>query len=187
MEIVSSSVYVGPNIYSRQPLVRLTVDLRRRADRPVSDYADDLIGPLLKDFPNLATAVCEQGMPLIERMRADPDCRLGEVLAHVALALQQRAGAAVEEAITRPASHPDEVEVLYGYESRDVGLEAGDVARDIIMELIAPIPEDPLDIEDEIAAFMDFASRRALGPSALALVQAAEARGIPGCGSTRPA
>ncbi|MFO1105311.1 MAG: cyanophycin synthetase [Amaricoccus sp.] len=179
MEIVSSSVYVGPNIYSRQPLVRLTVDLRRRADRPVSDYADDLIGPLLKDFPNLATAVCERGMPLIERMRADPDCRLGEVLAHVALALQQRAGAAVEEAITRPASHPDEVEVLYGYESRDVGLEAGDVARDIIMELIAPIPEDPLDIEDEIAAFMDFASRRALGPSALALVQAAEARGIP--------
>ena len=71
--------------------------------------------------------------------------------------------------------------MLYGYESREVGLEAGDVARDIIMELIAPPEhdEDALDVGEEIAAFMKFASRRSLGPSALALVQAAEARDIP--------
>ncbi len=179
MDIVSSSVYVGPNIYSRQPLIRLTVDLRRRSDTPVSHYATQLIDPLLRWFPGLATARTELGTPLIERMRNDPTLRLGEVLAHVALALQLRAGAVADVAITRPAPREDEVEVLYGYESREVGLEAGDVARDVVMELIAPIEEDPLDIDAEIASFMKFASRRALGPSALALVQAAEARDIP--------
>lgn len=181
MEIVSSSVYVGPNVYSRQPLVRLTVDLHRRAETPVSDYADLLIEPLLTHLPGLATARSEHGESLIERMRNDPTCHLGEVLAHVALALQLRAGAAADVAITRPATHPDEIEVLYGYESREVGLEAGDVARDILMELIAPLDDedDVLDIAEEITAFVKFASRRALGPSALALVQAAEARDIP--------
>ena len=31
MEIVSTAVYVGPNVYAKQPLIRLTVDLHRRA------------------------------------------------------------------------------------------------------------------------------------------------------------
>ena len=34
MEIISSSVYVGPNVYAKQPLIRLTVDLHRRAETP---------------------------------------------------------------------------------------------------------------------------------------------------------
>ena len=84
MDIVSSSVYVGPNVYSRQPLIRLAVDLRRRADTAVSHYADELIEPLLTWLPGLATARTELGTPLIERMRNDPTMRLGEVLAHVA-------------------------------------------------------------------------------------------------------
>ena len=80
MDIVSSSVYVGPNVYSRQPLIRLAVDLRRRADTAVSHYADELIEPLLTWLPGLATARTELGTPLIERMRNDPTMRLGEVL-----------------------------------------------------------------------------------------------------------
>ena len=32
MEIVSTAVYVGPNVYAKLPLIRLTVDLHRRAD-----------------------------------------------------------------------------------------------------------------------------------------------------------
>lgn len=54
MQIVATRVYVGPNIFSKQPLIRLTVDLHRRAGTPVSDYADDLLGPLLDDVPALA-------------------------------------------------------------------------------------------------------------------------------------
>ncbi len=177
MEIVSTAVYVGPNVFAKTPLIRLTVDLHRRAATPVSKYADVLIPPLLAELPGLASAATETGEPLTQRL-ADPDCRLGELMAQVAIALQNRAGAPAETALTRPAEHPDEVEVLYGYESEEVGLEAGEVARSIILELIAP-EADGLDIAEAIADFDHYASRRALGPSALALVRAAEARDIP--------
>ena len=114
-------------------------------------------------------------------MRGDPGCSSAKCSARSPSRCRTARRRRLDFALTRPASHPDEVEVLYGYESREVGLEAGDVARDIIMELIAPREhaDDALDVGEEIAAFMKFASRRALGPSALALVQAAEARDIP--------
>ncbi|PZQ51633.1 MAG: cyanophycin synthetase [Rhodovulum sulfidophilum] len=180
MEIVSSSVYVGPNVYSRQPMIRLTLDLHRRAETPVRDYADALLPPLLREFPTLSIALTETGEPLLPRLREAADCYLGELLAHVALALQIRAGAPSDGAFTRPSSDPELVEVLYGYESREVGLEAGEVAREIILDLIAPEEDaDESSITDEIESFVSYASRRALGPSALALVHAAEARDIP--------
>jgi cyanophycin synthetase len=178
MEIVSSAVYVGPNVYAKQPLIRLTVDLHRRAETPVTEYGDKLLGPLFEHLPGLATAVTELGTPLPERLD-NPDCRLGELMAQVAIALQNRGGAPAEVALTRPAAHPDEVEVLYGYESEEIGLEAGEVARSVILELIAPRDDEAFDIAEAIDDFDYFASRRSLGPSALALVRAAEARDIP--------
>ena len=176
MEIISRSVYVGPNTFGKGPLIRLTVDLHRRAETPVSDYADAL-GPLFDELPGLVTAVTEIGEPLPERLK-HPDCRLGELMAQVAVALQNRGGAPAEAAFTRPAADADEVEVLYGYEFEEIGLEAGDVARAVLLELIAP-DNDGIDIAEAIADFDRFASRRSLGPSALALVRAAEARDIP--------
>ena len=138
MQIVKTSVYVGPNIYSKEPLIRLTVDLHRRADVPVRDFAGVLIDPLLGYVPALAKAVAENGENLIDRARNAPDCYLGELLAHVALALENQAGAPGSIAFSRPSKHPDEVEVLFGYESEEIGLQAGDVARDLILDLIAP-------------------------------------------------
>ncbi|MFT3974607.1 MAG: cyanophycin synthetase [Amaricoccus sp.] len=178
MEIVSTGVYVGPNVYAKRPLIRLTVDLHRRAGRPVADYGSALVDPLLRYLPGLATAPTEFGIPFGERLRS-ADCDLGELMAQVAVALQNRAGAPADLALTRPGADEEHVQVLYGYESEDVGVEAGEVARTLILELIAPREEDPLDLAEVVDDFEYYAERRALGPSALALVRAAEARGIP--------
>ncbi len=50
-----------------------------------------------------------------------------------------------------------------------------------MIELIAPRASDdePYNFEEELEDFLSFANRRSLGPSALALVRAAEARDIP--------
>ena len=66
MEIVSTAVYVGPNVYAKRPLIRLTVDLHRRAARPVSDY-DDALGPLFDELPGLLTAASEVTMSQLNR------------------------------------------------------------------------------------------------------------------------
>ena len=70
--------------------------------------------------------------------------------------------------------------MLYGYESEEVGLEAGEVARAHHPRADRPARRRrALDIAEAIDDFDDFAGRRSLGPSALALVRAAEARDIP--------
>ena len=72
--------------------------------------------------------------------------------------------------------------MLFGYESEEIGLEAGEVARDLILDLIAAAMTVSGPSKDRGRCWtisMYFASRRSLGPSALALVHAAEARGIP--------
>ena len=43
----------------RQPLIRLTVDLHRRAETPVSEYARRAGQPLFDELPGLATAATE--------------------------------------------------------------------------------------------------------------------------------
>jgi cyanophycin synthetase len=70
MQIVSTAVYVGPNVYAKLPLIRLTVDLHRRADTPVSEYGDVLFAPLLEHLPGLAAALTEEGQPFLDRLKA---------------------------------------------------------------------------------------------------------------------
>ena len=94
------------------------------------------------------------------------------------LVLQKQAASPGEIARVVPGINPEEVEVLYGYVSREIGLEAGDVAFMIIRELLGDSGKR-VDIAEEIDDFMHYASRRTLGPSAMALVRAADERDIP--------
>lgn len=179
MQIVSTRVYVGPNVFSRQPLIRLTVDLHRRAGVPVSEYADAL-APLGGYVPALGDLTMPDGTPVQDRMQGPDAMELGELMAYTALALQNQAGAPGKLAFAHPAPAEGEIEVLYGYESEEIGLEAGTVARDLILDLIAPEDDtSPAKIEDMLDDFFYFAEGYALGPSALALIKAAEERDIP--------
>ncbi|MEW6123356.1 MAG: cyanophycin synthetase [Pseudomonadota bacterium] len=181
MDIISTAAYVGPNSYAKVPLIRLTIDLRSRSTASVASYGPELLDTLVKYLPTLASEKRPDGSSWIEWARSSDDCGLGELIAYVALNLQRLAGAPTPFATAIPIPDTDEVEVLYGYESDEIGIEAGDLACDILIELIAPRRDDdePYDLEDELDRFMRFAQKRSLGPSALALVQAAEARDIP--------
>ncbi|MDE1571113.1 cyanophycin synthetase [Aquabacter sp. P-9] len=181
MDIISTAAYVGPNSYAKVPLIRLTVDLRSRSTASVASYGAGVLDTLLKYVPTMASDRLPDGSLWVDRARTSPDCGLGELIAHVALNLQRLAGAPTDLATAVPVPGTDDVEVLYGYESDEIGLEAGDLACDLIIELIAPRASDdePYDFEDELDRFLRFAQKRSLGPSALALVKAAEARDIP--------
>ena len=179
MKLLKSTVYVGPNLYDRKPLIRMTVDLGRFTDRPVYDFKEDLIRPLLAHVPSLEFEHTESGDRLIDRIYDDREFQLGDLMAHLALSIQRRAAATVTGARTVRTDEAGIVDVLFGYDSREIGLRAGDVARLTILELIDPIPEDAFDIAAELEDFVDHALSRTLGPSSTALVRAAEARGIP--------
>jgi cyanophycin synthetase len=86
---------------------------------------------------------------------------------------------------TRGAGVDGRYHVTYQYEQEDVGLEAGRLGITLLHSLLPPelqpegsVPGD-FDFAAERDEFIRFAQRRALGPSTMSLVRAAEDRRIP--------
>lgn len=179
MKLRDSRVYVGPNVYDLKPLIRMTLDMGRFADRSVRSFGRDLVDTLLEYMPTLEHEVTGGGDRLIDLIRDDDAFELGDLMARLALSLQRQAAATVSGARAEKTGEPGVVEVLFGYDSREIGLRAGDVARLTILELIDPLPEEPFNIAEEIEDFVNHAVSRTLGPSSMAIVGAADERDIP--------
>ena len=185
MRVLDRAVYVGPSLYAHFPVIRLELDLEALEEWPTTRLGSAFIDGLIAALPGLAEHGCSYGEPggFIRRMTEDEGTWLGHVLEHVAIELQNIAGLKVTFGKTRGAGRPGVYHVVYEYEQRDEGLEAGELAMRLIDSLL---PADlraagdaPFDWTRERDGFIRFAQRRALGPSTASIVQAAEARGIP--------
>ncbi len=189
MRVVSTNVYVGPNQYALFPVIRHTVDLGPLEHYPTARL-DGFSERLVDALPGLqehgCSYRCEGGF--IRRMVEDEGTWLGHVWEHVALEIQGIAGHDVTFGKTRSTGRAEgEYDMVYQYRQRDVGLEAGELARRLILRLL---PDDvqalldekkepDYDWDEERDAYIRRAQRLAFGPSTQSLVDAAEARDIP--------
>ncbi len=184
MRILDRAVYVGPSIYALFPVIRLDVDLGALEEWPTKRLGSAFTEALLATLPGLREHGCSYGEPggFLRRLDEDEGTWLGHVLEHVALELQNCAGEDVSFGKTRTTGVKGQYHVVYEYEQADVGLEAGRLALEIISHCL-PEPlrfgREGTDPAAERDAFIKYAQRRALGPSTMSLVKAAEARGIP--------
>ncbi|MBV8876289.1 MAG: cyanophycin synthetase [Gammaproteobacteria bacterium] len=187
MRILDRSVYVGPSLYARFPVIRLELDLGVLEDWPTARLGEPFIGALAGALPGLAEHGCSYREPggFYRRMREGEGTWLGHVLEHVAIELQNIAGEAVTFGKTRSAGAPGVYSVVYEYVQRDEGIAAGELGLRLLSSLLPPqlrpegsVPEG-WSFPEARDQFIRFAQRRALGPSTAALVHAAERRGIP--------
>jgi cyanophycin synthetase len=187
MKVLDRAVYVGPSLYAHFPVIRLRLDLGELEAWPTSRLGMEFVNGLLFALPGLHEHGCSYGEPggFVRRMTEDEGTWLGHVLEHVAIELQNVAGIKVTFGKTRGAGTDGVYDVVYEYEQRDEGLEAGDLAIRLLLALLpdACRPEgarpDDWDFARERDAYIRSAQRRALGPSTASLVHAAEARDIP--------
>ena len=187
MRIVDRSVYVGPSLYARFPVIRLELDLGALEEWPTGRLGAGFVDALAAALPGLAEHGCSYREPggFFRRMREDEGTWLGHVLEHVAIELQNMAGEEVTFGKTRSAGAPGVYTVVYEYAQRDEGIAAGELGLRLLCSLLPvavrppdSVPEDwswP-DARDE---FIRFAQRRALGPSTSSLIKAAERSDIP--------
>src|ERR1700690_2648467 len=187
MHIVDRSVYVGPSLYARFPVIRLELDLGVLEQWPTGRLGPAFVDGLAAALPGLAEHGCSYKEPggFLRRMREDEGTWLGHVLEHVAIELQNMAGEEVTFGKTRSADAPGVYTVVYEYAQRDEGIAAGELGVRLLCSLLpAPIrpaesvPDD-WNWHEARDEFIRFAQRRALGPSTSALVRAAEQRDIP--------
>ncbi len=187
MRIVERSVFVGPSLYAHFPVIRLVVDLGELEHWPTVRLGTDFIDKLLEHLPGLAEHGCSYKEPggFIRRMREDEGTWLGHVLEHVAIELQNVAGADVTFGRTRGVGTEGVYSVVYQYQQREEGIAAGKLALQLLTSLLPEdlreadvLPED-WDWDTARDEFIRYAQRRALGPSTASLVRAAEERDIP--------
>ncbi|MGN6150379.1 MAG: cyanophycin synthetase [Lysobacteraceae bacterium] len=188
MRILDRSVFVGPSLYAHFPVIRLELDLERLEEWPTGRLGPAFVDALVEAVPGLAEHGCSYRTPggLIRRMQEGEGTWLGHVLEHVAIELQNMAGEDVTFGKTRSIDgRPGVYSVIYEYAQREEGIEAGELALKLLRSLVpaelrsADAVPDDWNWPEARDAFIRYAQRRALGPSTMSLVKAAEERNIP--------
>lgn len=178
MNIDSISVYVGPNVHAREALIRLKLDVKPSYAQTLKGLGAGVIDKLAAVLPGLAQEQADWRAAL----HAGEGLSVGDLVARLALALQHAAGIDGTLAWSGSTRDPDVVEVFYSYGNEDIGVEAGEVACDMLAA-IARHSQDADDeapgLDDSVQDFLAYADRRSLGPSAMELVRAAQSRDIP--------
>jgi len=188
MKIVSTNVYVGPNLFAHFRVIRHILDLGELEHWPTLRLGDAFIEPLLELLPGLHDHGCSYKEPggFVRRLRDDEGTWMGHVMEHVAIELQNVAGSPVTYGRTRSIDgQPGFYNMVFEYRDEAVGRGSSALAMKLLLSLLpAEIkvdgrPEADWDFQEERDRFIRYAQSRALGPSTASLVEAAEARGIP--------
>ncbi|MEM5496393.1 cyanophycin synthetase [Paraglaciecola mesophila] len=189
MKIISSNVYVGPNVYANFPVIRHQIDIGELENWPSVKLGEGFINGLIAALPSLQSHGCsyrEEG-GFLRRLKEDEGTWIGHIWEHVALELQHLAGSDVTYGKTRSSGKLGCYDVVYQYKQRDVGLEAGELGLRLLKHLMPKVVQDALvtatsddfDFSEELHDFIRMAQRKEFGPSTGSLVSAAEARDIP--------
>jgi len=188
LKIVSSNIYVGPNIYAHFPVIRHVLDLEVLEDWPTGRLGKTFVDPLLESLPGLHEHGCSYGEPggFVRRLRENEGTWLGHVMEHIAIELQNVAGSNVTFGRTRSVDgQPGHYNMVFQYLDAEVGREASRLSLDLIHSLLPEevrpddAPSGDWNFAEERDSFIRYAQARAFGPSTASLVHAAEDRGIP--------
>jgi cyanophycin synthetase len=179
LRILETRVLRGPNYWSRQPVVKMLVDLGVLEEFP-SNKIPGFVHGLLGWMPSLEDHACSLNRRggLVTRLK--DGTWVGHIAEHIALELQNLAGTPVHHGKTRSAGTAGQYNVIYEYREEAVGLEAGKVAVRLVNHLVAPAdPEHAFDYVAELEALILLAERQAFGPSTQAILDEAASRDIP--------
>ncbi|ASJ72951.1 cyanophycin synthetase [Granulosicoccus antarcticus] len=188
MKIISTNAYTGPNIYAHFPVMRHVLDLGELEQWPTARLGTTYIDALLSHLPGLKEHGCSYRTAggFERRLREDEGTWLGHVMEHVAIELQNVAGADVSFGRTRSIDgKPGHYNMVFQYLDVDVAREASQLSLRFLHSLLPAElqtdnkPDSQWNFTDELEAFVHRAQRRAFGPSTASLVRAAEERGIP--------
>ncbi|VAW46700.1 Cyanophycin synthase, partial [hydrothermal vent metagenome] len=190
MKILTTNVYVGPNLYAHFPVIRQQIDLGILEQWPTAKLGSEFVDAYIEALPGLAEHGCSYGVAggFVRRLREDEGTWMGHVLEHTVIELQAMAGSDVTFGKTRSIDgQPGCYNMVFEYKQKDVGLAAAKLGRQLLFSLmpaelkteLSQFIEDEFNLAQELTDFIRFAQRKELGPSTASIVKAAEERNIP--------
>ncbi|MFL6417303.1 MAG: cyanophycin synthetase family protein, partial [Bryobacteraceae bacterium] len=175
MNIQNIRTIPGPNVYSHQPVLVMTLDLGGLAGRE-SYEVPGFVDRLLTLLPGCYEHYCGLGRPggFVERLRGGT--YFGHIVEHVALELTDPVGISTNRGKTVDAGVPGCYLVAVTYKAE----QAMKALLRTAVELVQALVDDkPYPLEAALEQARDLVPRYELGPSTTAIVSAAERRGIP--------
>jgi len=139
MKIVSTNVYVGPNLFAHFRVIRHILDLGELEHWPTGKLGDAFMEPLLEMLPGLHEHGCSYKEPggFVRRLRDDEGTWMGHVMEHVAIELQNVAGSSVTYGRTRSIDgQPGFYNMVFEYKDEAVGRESSALAMKLLLSLL---------------------------------------------------
>jgi cyanophycin synthetase len=175
IRVLERLALMGPNLYSHRPAIKWKIDLGELEEQPTNKIPH--FAERLKELmPSLVEHRCSEGVRGGFFSRVDDGTWLGHVMEHVALGLQELVGSNVGFGRTRGTGETGIYNVVYECEERETGIEAGEIALDLIHALIE---QQPFALEERVRHLLRTHEHAGLGPSTRSIVEAAVKRGIP--------
>src|SRR4051794_7490358 len=165
----------GPNVYSHRPCLVALIDLGDLAGRDTCDFPG-FTDRLLALLPGLGEHHCGLGYAggFVERLREGT--YFGHVVEHVAIELQNLAGADVTHGKTRRTRTRGVYRVVIEYRNEHCARHCLAAARDLVA---AALRGESYPVAECVREARRITDRTDLGPSSRAIADAAARRGIP--------
>jgi cyanophycin synthetase len=176
MKIIETRVLRGPNLYTHKPAFLAVIDLEDLDEVPscaLPGFTDRLVALL----PGLLEHRCSKGHRggFVERLREGT--YMAHIVEHATLALQNLAGHDVGFGKARRVRDtPRHYRVVVAYRTERVVRRALDIAIELVAHAVRGAAYD---MEGAAVELRALAAREAVGPSTLAIVEAAQRRSIP--------
>ncbi len=175
MIITSCYAYEGRNIYAHLPVIRIEIDLEEYFNTPTKDIAG-FNERLLQLLPGLMEHQCTKGFVGGFALRLEEGTYFAHVIEHMAIEIQNTIGYEIKYGKARQTANEKIYNVIYSFENKIAGIEAGKLAVDIVNSLILG---ESIEIEKRISDIKSKSNNWDLGSSTAAIKKEAEARNIP--------
>lgn len=175
MKIIKLKAFQGPNVYSYHPVLWVQVDLESNLNTPSNQIAGFNDG-LLKVLPTLMEHQCALGCYGGFVKRLEEGTYLAHIFEHVLLELQRRCGDDVAYGKARMTDVESVYDVIAAFRDESTARRCAVLTADFLNALIK---QQPFDFVTQLKTIQDYREKRRLGPSAQAIFDAAQKRGIP--------
>ncbi|HKY26904.1 MAG TPA: cyanophycin synthetase [Pyrinomonadaceae bacterium] len=174
MKIKNIRALPGPNIYTYQPAIMMSLDLGTLADRESNEF-NELNERLLSLLPGINTHHCSLGRPGGFVIRLQEGTFFGHIVEHVALELLDLAGIGTIHGKTR---HDERsiYTVVIEYRAEKATIYLLEKAVELVEAIVQ---EEPFSLSTVIEEAKHIAATTEVGPTTRSIIEAAERRGIP--------
>ena len=175
MQILNIQSFSGRNIYSHNPVIKISVDIGELYKYPTKDI-EGFNEKILEYFPGLKKHYCSLGYEGGFLERLNEGTYIGHVAEHMIIELQNMLGYDVHYGKTRVEREPSIYYIVYEYKNERCAIECARTIFEIINEILN---KEKIDFLAKLEKLKKIAVEYDLGPSTKAIYIEAQRRGIP--------